>query len=116
MEKEFIKDLVEYEREVQRIFATDIFDFFGFKKTRNLFVSAGGVETGGGRFSRVLLFMIGARESNESHEYAFLQYIEVTSSIGTVDETLMFVCLRWSITNKVGQSLRRETGISEQEV
>lgn len=48
----------------------------------------------------LLLFRIDARESDQSYKYPFLQYMEVTSTIDTVDVALEYVCLRWTADDK----------------
>lgn len=55
------------------------------------------------------------RWGNKIQEYAFLYYMEVIRPIGTVDETIGGVCLRWSTVDEVDHSRRRGTRILEKE-
>lgn len=65
------------------------------RKNGFLLVSGGEEESCSLWIARILpLFIIGAKESSENQEYEFLQYIEVTTLIDIVDETLKCVCLR----------------------
>lgn len=64
----------------------------------------------------LLLFRVGVRESIEIQKYAFLQYMEATGPIHTVDETLGSVCLVWNTAEEMDHDLKRVTGILVKEI
>lgn len=115
LKKGFARAPIKYERVVQRVFETDSFETSG--DTRNSFVlSSGGGDEGCSLWAGKLLlsFRISARTSNESHKYAFLQYMEVVCLIDMVDEILRCVYLSWITDHEVEPSLRRGADICEQ--
>lgn len=84
----------------------------GDKKNRFvLFYDVG--EDGGGRWAAKvrLLLRMSFKRINKNQECAILQYMEVTAPIATVDETVAYVCLKWSTDREVDLCLIRETGI-----
>lgn len=52
------------------------------------------------------LIRTGARRSNKSPKYVFLQYLKMTNSMHVLDETLWCVCLEESTDHEVKYSLR----------
>lgn len=60
MDNRFVRDLVEYHRRAQRVFATDQFEYSGVKKNSLVLVFGGGEKGGGLRAAKVLSFWIGA--------------------------------------------------------
>lgn len=65
--------------------------------------------------STTILFWISVKETSGSHQYACLQFMDVTSPLDTVDERLRFLCLRYNTADKMDFSVRRSTGSSEKE-
>lgn len=91
-----------------------MFGYSDDKRDISALVSVGGGKCRDLRIAKVLLLLkISGRESNENEEYNFLQYLEVTRTIDTVDETLLCVCVWCSTDEEVDDSLRRGTEISE---
>lgn len=60
------------------------------------------------------IVLIGITGSNESQDYAFLQYTDVTRLIDAVNKTLGCVCLRWNADDGVNYNLRQSTVFSVQ--
>lgn len=115
MEKEFIREPVQYKKRVQRIFATDRIRSSGDKRISFVPDFGGGEKGDDLRFATVLiLFRISVGESLEAQGYEFLQYMKLTNVIDTVDETVGCVCVRWSYDGEMDLSLRRSTSILEQ--
>lgn len=114
-DNEFIKEPVKYERIFQRVFATVWYVSFGVKKNRFVWVSGGEEEGSDLWVAKVIqLRRISFRGSNESREFAFLQFMNVSRSIDTMYEPLGFDGLRWGTDDKADHSLRRNTDITEQ--
>lgn len=61
----------------------------------------------------LLLFRVSVREDSERLDYTFLQCMEVTRSIDTVDETLGCACVCWSTDDEVDGRMTRGTDALE---
>lgn len=100
-----IKEGGEYERRVQRVFASDNFGTSGVCRNSYVLVSGGGYKGEGLWVAKVLLlFRMNLGGEEVGKEYAFLQYMEVSRPVDVIEETLNCVCLRWSTDDEVDYS------------
>lgn len=99
--------LVEYERRVLKVFATNISVSSGNKRNSVLLVCCGQEEDRVQWVSEKLLWIImGVRVSTESQAYGLLKYKLVIRPIDTLDETFECDCVRWSTDDDVNYRLR----------
>lgn len=102
---EMVKERGDYERRVQGVFASDNFWTSGVSRNRYVLVT-GGEDKGEGLWVAkvLLLFRMNLGGEEVGKEYAFLQYMEVSRLVDVIEETLNFVCLRWSTDDEVDYS------------
>lgn len=115
LEREFTRELLEYERRVQRVLVKNGFGSSDDRRNSFVLVIADEKDSGCLWVAKVVvLFKMIVRGSNESKEYSDLQYIIGLRLIDRLYKTLWCICLRWTTDDEMDHSLERGTSISKQ--